>query len=405
MKLPIAAAEQGAAVSPPSISSRASRDGIMRSSCARVPFPFSDPLPLCCLDLEGAGALQPRRDTRQRAFFEVILRQAGAHGGRRALAWCLWMLHDGLFEFCLTCFTLRLSGTDKWLGEDPVSRQVVAANDPLAFYRWRAGTYGWPGNYTKSIIAQAQPWSLSESASESPKCLRASDGPARFEPCKTIPTTDGEWLEFQWHVSKPLSGHAANPFLVHLSACLSANGGCQVERPLFGRVRGGGISEQVLLEVVCDDSCGKGADPTMQEWSPVDLVHTPSDGEVGIGHAGEAVACTSARPRALSGIWVSGLVEPLLLAGMLRVASDFGEGGKKPSGGAGDDAGRGWGVSSVSSQSEINGSARKFWRLHPSIASSRSAPGIVLLVNNVYLGAAGFMGSLYQKKERGSGTR
>ena len=127
------------------------------------------------------------------------------------------MPHDGLFEFCLTCFTLRLSGTDKWLGEDPVSRQVVAASDPLAFYRWRAGTFGWPGNYTKSIIAQAP--------AESPKCLRASDGPARFEPCKTIPTTDGEWLEFQWHVSKPLSGHAANPFLVHLSACLSANGG------------------------------------------------------------------------------------------------------------------------------------------------------------------------------------
>ena len=76
-----------------------------------------------------------------------------------------------LLEICLTCFALRLPGTDQWVSEDPVSRELVASNEPMYFYRWRAGTFGYPGNFTESIISRANEVG---SESKSYSCLSAS---------------------------------------------------------------------------------------------------------------------------------------------------------------------------------------------------------------------------------------
>ena len=78
------------------------------------------------------------------------------------------------FEFCLTCFALRLPSSGEWVGEDPGRHQLVASKEPTYFYRWRAGSYGFPGDYTRSLIGRAN-----KNEGQSYGCLSASAIPYR----------------------------------------------------------------------------------------------------------------------------------------------------------------------------------------------------------------------------------
>ena len=160
-------------------------------------------------------------------------------------------------ELCLTCFKMRLPGTDQWIAEDVASRHLVASNEPTYFYRWRAGTFGYPGNYTQSIIATATHMS-SEDKSYSCLSSSANGSSAHFEDVgfgDTLPRgcTRSDCVAYQWRASKPPSADGSNPFLIRLTSCApGVNGTCQVERSLLGGGRGD------VVEVVCDHSCGLG---------------------------------------------------------------------------------------------------------------------------------------------------
>ena len=182
------------------------------------------------------------------------------------------------FEFCPKCFLLRaldasLTDTLGWVRVAADYQLTLAnlASEASHFQRWRAGTFGWPGNLFETIM------STSVEGNQQQVCLRASptgDASTAFVCTDNLPPNEcranaaGERAEqcelYRWHAVALQNSWDGN--VVSMFVC---NGGshCNSQMPLLGSAGNSSSAEPpAAFEVICDSSCGLGLNGA--GWSP-----------------------------------------------------------------------------------------------------------------------------------------
>ena len=83
------------------------------------------------------------------------------------------------FEYCTGCFGFRVHETDQWIAQFDNGTLFLSDSRSQAvfFYRWRAGTFDWPGDTREAVLALPQ--------SVPRRCLQGSNtgGPASTVVC------------------------------------------------------------------------------------------------------------------------------------------------------------------------------------------------------------------------------
>ena len=181
------------------------------------------------------------------------------------------------FEFCLRCFLLRaldasLTKTVGWV-RITADNQLALTNlksEASHFQRYRAGTWGWPGNVSEAIISTPR-------ENEQQVCFRASltGGAAAGVNCTDgIPPMAcranaageriGQCELYRWHAVALANTFSSN--VVRIDACADDGGHCNSWIPLLGSAGDGLSAEPAAFEVICDSSCGFGLNGAI--WSP-----------------------------------------------------------------------------------------------------------------------------------------
>ena len=182
------------------------------------------------------------------------------------------------FEFCDRCFELRaldaaLTNTLGWVGmtADYQLKLASSQSEATCFWRWRGGTYGWPGNFSEAIISFK-----GDAAGLQQLCLRASptgDAAAAVDynggqlvlppECHAGPAVQqqvGQCDLFRWHAVEPENSWSRR--VVRVFAC-PEGGNCSSPIPLLGHASNSSVA---AFEVICDSSCGMGLNGAV--WRP-----------------------------------------------------------------------------------------------------------------------------------------
>ena len=186
------------------------------------------------------------------------------------------------FEFFDRCMLLRawdatLANALGWvrLGADRKLTLTSSESEATSFFRWRGGTWGWPGNHSEAIISTVPLLHR--------LCLRASptggaavafgcEGGQMVLPPECVTSlsrsnssgwpagqTAGQCGLFRWRASALENSWSHN--VVRMSAC-SGGDDCSSPISLLGDA---GNSLAAAIEVICDSSCGMGINGTV--WS------------------------------------------------------------------------------------------------------------------------------------------
>ena len=70
---------------------------------------------------------------------------------------CYGGIH-GQLEYCTGCFGFRVHETDQWIAQFDNGTLFLSDSRSQAvfFYRWRAGTFDWPGDTREAVLALPQ---------------------------------------------------------------------------------------------------------------------------------------------------------------------------------------------------------------------------------------------------------
>ena len=158
------------------------------------------------------------------------------------------------FEYCTGCFGFRVHETDQWIAQFDNGTLFLSDSRSQAvfFYRWRAGTFDWPGDTREAVLALPQ--------SVPRRCLQGSNtgGPASTVVCANgnsseCLSSDERCLRHLWR-AEAVHGEMASS-VVDFYSCTDNSTSCLNKARLLGV---GDLPAPGLVEVVCDSSCGNG---------------------------------------------------------------------------------------------------------------------------------------------------